>query len=401
MLTRHKIIIVLILILIAGTAYFSFNRSNVHNGKKAEKQIDLNNTPKQSTANTKPLNPGDVSPIAGLPCENKTRRPIAAMQPSDVTARPAAGFSDADMVFEMPVWTGGNTRLMGVYQCTIPKEIGSLRSARHDYIPLAKGLDAVFVHWGYSHFAQTLLQDRKVIDNIDCLTTSFCARWPKTGAMRLEDTGHITKDAIDQAMQKYGYKTTTSFVGYPHQEDLPLDQRPTGGHLRVAFPNPFDVEYDYDRDTNSYLRVWNEKPDTDKSNQKRVSPKNVVVMFSQSEQITLQTDYAARGVQSPWDLVPEEDRAGINGVPGAPNIGRYNNMQIGDPWFDTSDGGDAYFYMNGQQTKGTWKKDKSSIDSKLTFFDESGDEIKFVPGEIWVEVLEPGETLKWEPGVQQ
>jgi hypothetical protein len=46
-------------------------------------------------------------------------------------------------------------------------------------------------------------------------------------------------------------------------------------------------------------------------------------------------------------------------------------------------------------TKGTWKKDKSKIDSKLTFYDEAGKEIRFVPGQIWVEIVEPGQVIDW------
>ncbi len=53
--------------------------------------------------------------------------------------------------------------------------------------------------------------------------------------------------------------------------------------------------------------------------------------------------------------------------------------------------------MNGQEIKGTWKKDKSKLDSKMTFLDSSGQEIKFVPGQIWLEVLEPGQALRWTP----
>jgi hypothetical protein len=54
--------------------------------------------------------------------------------------------------------------------------------------------------------------------------------------------------------------------------------------------------------------------------------------------------------------------------------------------------------MNGKETKGTWKKDRSKIDSKLMFFDEAGVEIKFVPGQIWVHVMAPGQGRKWTPG---
>jgi hypothetical protein len=218
--------------------------------------------------------------------------------------------------------------------------------------------------------------------------------------MKYEDTGFISKENINAAIKKFGYSTTDTFSGYPHQDEVAVDQRPTGGRLRVVFPKPYDVAYDYDKASNTYLREWNGVNDTDKNNGKRVAPKNVVVMFAKSEQIKLSTDYKAMGVQNPWDLVPEEDRAGLNDIPGAPGIGRYNNIQLGDPWFDTEDSGDAYFYMNGQQTKGTWKKDKSKLDSKLTFYDGSGNEIKFVPGQIWVDILEPDEIMQWLPGQQ-
>lgn len=349
----------------------------------------------KSVANNEPepmKNTGPVSPITGVACEHWDRRPVAVMQPADVSARPAAGFSAADMVFEMPVFTGSNTRLMGVYLCDIPDDIGSMRSARHDYLPLAKSLDAVFVHWGYSKFAQTLLE-QKVVENINCLTTSFCPRWPQTGIMKYEDTGHITREAIEKAFAQYGYRTTGNFSGYPHQEDAPLENRPTGGHLRLAFPNPYDVSYDYDRATNSYLRMWDKSPDTDKNNGQRIAPKNIAVLIAESEQIKLATDYAARGVKNPWDLVPEHDRAGLD----YGGVGRYNNINMGDPWFDTKDTGDAFYYFNGKEYKGTWKKDKKTLDSKLTFLDESGKEILFVPGQIWVDVMEPGEGIKWEP----
>jgi hypothetical protein len=381
-----KIFIVIILASIAvGVWYFESGR-NI-----SRKPIELNSNNQSVSESSGPANDGNVSPISGVACEHWNQRPIAVMQPADVSARPAAGFSQADIVFEMPVFTGANTRLMGVYLCDIPDDIGSMRSARHDYIPLAAGLDAVFIHWGYSKFAQTLLE-QKIIDNIDCLTTSYCPRWPQTGVMKYEDTGHITKTAIEQAMQKYGYRTTTTFSGYPHQTETSLDSRPQSGHLRLAYPNPYDVSYDYDRASNSYLRSWDGTQDTDKNNGTKIAPKNIVVMIAQSEQIKLSTDFKARGVQDPWELVPEDERQGLD----YGGIGRYNNMEIGDPWFDTKDSGEARFYFNGQEYYGTWKKDKSKLDSKLTFYNSDGSEVKFVPGQIWVDIVEPGYGIKWE-----
>ncbi|MDQ5901909.1 MAG: hypothetical protein QG606_125 [Patescibacteria group bacterium] len=389
MQTKQKVVILLVALAIVGLGGYFFNTSGEkRQAIRLDNDTKSMNSPEESTANQ-----GDVSPISGVACEHWNRRPVAVMQPADPSARPAAGFSSADMVFEMPVFTNSNTRLMGVYLCDIPDDIGSMRSARHDYLPLAKGLDAVFIHWGYSKFAETLLE-RKVVENINCLTTSFCPRWAQTGKMKYEDTGRITRENILQAMEKYQYRTTNNFVGYPHQNELSLESRPTGGRIRLAYPNPYDVSYDYDKATNTYLRTWDDGADMDKNNNARVAPKNIVVAIVESEQVKLATDYKARGVQDPWELVPEHDRAGLD----YGGVGRYNNLEMGDPWFDTKDTGDAFFYMNGQEMKGVWKKDKSKLESKLTFYQADGSEVKFVPGQIWVNVVEPSYGIKWEPG---
>lgn len=373
---KQKIIIAITVMIIAGgLVYFTV-------GRKALRQSQvkrINVSQGQELNNNEPKNEGPVSPISGLPCENWNRRPLAVMQPGDVSARPAAGFSEADMVIEMPVITASITRLMAVYICNTPPEVGSMRSARHDFIHLAKGLDAIFAPWGRSEshnssdsigLAQGILT-RGEIDNINCnqdagKSSALCSVNPcfrKSGIARGVDSGYGRPADFWKCAEELGYRMKNQFSGYPHQEEAPLDKRPGGGHLRVAFAGPFAVEYNYDKTTNSYLRTWGNVADTDRNNGKRLAPKNIVVIFALSEQIE----------------------------------GQYNNVQLGDPWYDSSDGGDAYYYFNGQEFRGKWKKDKSKIDSKLFFYDESNKEVRFVPGQIWLEVLEPGQNLRWTP----
>ena len=381
---RKKMIVFFVAIVLVSVSWFFWRQSNAKNVK----QIKLNEN--ESSQNSPAVNNGPVSPISGLSCENWNKRPVAVMQPADVQARPAAGFSEADMVIEMPAYTSSVTRLLGVYLCNIPKEIGAIRSSRHDYIALAKGLDAFFIHWGGSHFALDLLKEN-VIDHIDCMNTNYCARWGVSGKMRVEDTGHIGEEKILQAMDDLGIRKENNFSGYPHREEAPIEERPSGGHLRVAFAKPYDVEYDYDKESNSYLRTWGEDADIDKNNQKRIAPKNVAVLFAYSDQITINQNYVGKGLRDPWLGMEEIKKTGSESISG-----RYNNVQIGDPWYDESGSGPARYYMNGKEYAGNWKKDKSKIDSKLFFYDESGKEIQFVPGQIWVEILEPGQNLKWE-----
>lgn len=369
MTKQQKIIggIILAVVLIIGS-YFIFWK-----GKDGSIEIG-SKSPEEQTG---PVNEGNVSPITGIACENWNRRPIAVMQPGDTTARPASGFSEADMVFEIPVITASITRLMAVYGCNTPPAVGSMRSARHDFIHLAKGLDAIFVSWGRSEshspsdpvgLAKGIL-DRGEIDNINCngdagksanaCPANPCFRNESIG--RGVDSGYGDPAKFFQCAKDFNYGQEWRFPGYVHQPEAKLEERGQNKRLRVAFAGPYEVEYFYNRDKNVYERVWGNNPDTDRNNQTRVAPKNVVVMMAVSEQIE----------------------------------GQYNNVQLGDPWYDREDSGEAYFYMNGQEIKGSWKKDKSKINSKLFFLDEQGKEIKFVPGQIWVEVLEPGQTRSW------
>jgi hypothetical protein len=163
MSTKQKIIIaIMALVIVAGAFYLYESRK-----KASVKKINLET---QKTDQSYPIaNEGDVSPITGQACDNWNRRTIAFMQPADVAARPLAGLSQADMVIEMPAVYGSITRLMGVYGCNSPEEVGSLRSARHDFVHIAKSLGAIYVHWGRADIEEfkTLL-DQGIIDNMNC-----------------------------------------------------------------------------------------------------------------------------------------------------------------------------------------------------------------------------------------
>ncbi len=362
---KYKYLIALLAIIIIGIGYYFISARQTLRQKRIR---EIKQKDEKLVKEMPVVNQGPVSPISGLSCENWNRRPLAVMQAADVEARPAAGFSQADMVIEMPVITASITRLMGIYICNLPPEVGSMRSSRHDFIHLAKGLDAIYAHWGGSHFAKEIL-NKKVIDNLNCnddggrSAGKCCFR--KAGMSRGVDSGYAHPTKLLECAKDFGYRLKGEFSGYQHQKELARDERPKGGHLRVGFAGPYGVSYDYDPETNTYLRTWGGKEDTDRNNGQRLAPKNVVVMMANSEQIE----------------------------------GQYNNVQLGDPWYDVTDSGEAHYYLNGRVYRGTWKKDKSNIASKLFFYDEKGEEMKFVPGQIWVEILEPGQNLKWTPAL--
>lgn len=291
------------------------------------------------------------SPISGLACANAQRRPIAVMLAGDAVARPLSGLSEADLVFNMPVITNSMTRFMAVYLCNSPKEIGSVRSSRDDFIPLAKGLDAIFAHWGGSHFALDELA-KGVINNIDALTNPFNAYFRKSGIVSPHN-GFTSGARLYEAAEKMGYRLEGNFDGYLYLVDDAKITATTTQTLSIGFPGSFAVKYIYDPDDNSYWRWRGGFKEIDRNNNQQVAAKNVAIMFAQSRQIE----------------------------------GQYNDV-------DVTGSGRARIYRNGEEILGTWKKDVDK--SKLTFYDSTGEEIKFMPGQIWVEIVQTSQAVSWK-----
>lgn len=296
----------------------------------------------------------NVSPISGLPCDNYNQRPIAIMLANDTIARPLSGLGEADLVVEMPVVQNGITRLMAIFVCNAPEEIGSVRSSRHDFIPLAMGFDAIYGHWGGSHFALDKLNAR-IMDNIDALTNPFDAYYRKSG-IYAPHNGFTSIEKLINSANKLGYRLENKFVGYPHYDNKQLaGNNKQNGILKISYPVHYAVEYNYNAEKNSYFRQRNGKSEIDKNNNSQVEAKNVVVMYSKSRELE----------------------------------GQYNDV-------DVEGEGKAIVFQNGEAIDGIWKKDKANSKSKLYFFNLNGEEMKFVSGQIWIEIIEPGKDVIWQ-----
>jgi hypothetical protein len=119
-------------------------------------------TTSPSTSETTVSN-ATLNPLTGEPLISEAaagQRPIALMINNIRIATPQIGIGKADLIYEMPV-EGGITRLLAVFaDVTAIPEIGSIRSARHDYVDLCGGLDAILVHVGGSPQALQQISDQ-------------------------------------------------------------------------------------------------------------------------------------------------------------------------------------------------------------------------------------------------
>ena len=343
--------------------------------------------------------PADASPITGQSCANYDKRPFAVMYSGDVETRPYfSNITKADMVVEMPhraIHDG--TRVMGIFGCNTPDQIGPMRSARVDFMNVANSVDAVFVLWGGDSVTKNLL-NAKVMDSLTCADGgpvaggAACYRKSTTDVpLDLEDRAFTSMPEMIKEAANRGYANTNTFAGFAHQGDIAANQRPAYGKLTMGYDKPFRVHYEYNPQTNSYDRLFNGKEEYDFVTKDRVSPKNIIVIETKKDAFYLTTDFAGQGLRNPWDGVDEAHKKNDNG--------QYPNFQLGDPWFDTKFEGEAKFYMNGKEILGTWKKEKGDK-QPFRFFDAQGKEVHFVPGQIWMEVVASGKTVKWDEGTE-
>jgi hypothetical protein len=286
--------------------------------------------------------------LSGIECLNNTRRPIAVMIAEDEEARPLSGIGMADLVIEMPVVEGSVTRMMAFFVCEEPREIGSVRSTRHDFITLAKGYDAILAHWGGSSFAQEDLASG-IVDNLDALPNHFDAFYRKNW-IPAPHNGFTSIRRMVYAAQNLDYRLTTQFKGYKF-----LDNEGVAGKksLKVGYAHPYDIKYEYNPLTNSYYRWRGGSEEIDYLQNKQVSVKNVIIMRTTSRELE----------------------------------GWYNDV-------DVVGLGEAWVYRNGEEIKATWKKE--SAEDVLRFYNEDKKEIEFVRGKIWINIVDLSTIVNYE-----
>lgn len=349
---KNNFLIFLSLVFFAAVAFYFLNNSfDKENKNEATiSTIDTADKVLQNNSENSDICADHCSPISGLACDNYNNRPVMVMLSADEEARPLSGLADADMVIEMSVVEGGITRFGAVYVCNIPSEIGSIRSARHDFISLAKGLDAIFVHWGGSHFALDELA-KGVIDDVDALVNPYSVFYRKSG-IYAPHNGFTSGDRLQNGISKLGYRFANTFSGYQHtgESDSYFANFESSDKININYPQGFKVEYQYDSGRNAYLRKRNNIVEKDALQGKNIYAKIVIVMEASSRQLE----------------------------------GQYNDV-------DVIGGGEAQVFQNGKIIKGIWQKKDAG--SKLYFLDKNGKEIKFLSGQIWVEIIKPENNL--------
>ena len=314
---------------------------------------------------------------------NSLNAPVFCIQTPNGTdgARPQAGLNTAGVIFEA-IAEAGITRFAAIYQNPSPAVIGPIRSLRLYYLQWDTPFDCTIVHAGGAPDALAAVRTGGYKD----LTENYTYMYRGTIRSRLWNNLFTTASYLKQYSTNNGYNTSEirgfsrmtpdeskkNRVNSLVKERLSITTPATGNTSELAagtsnigirfgrIPN-FNVDYVYDATSNKYLRSYQSGvahnvyncPNEDLGER---NPEDVCELTQMAPSVVIAM------------IVPER-RASDNYHEDITTIGS----------------GEAYVFQNGLAIKGTWNK--SSVADQIKFLDESGNEIKLVPGQVIVSAV--------------
>ncbi len=314
--------------------------------EKNEKTETKNTTKEAPVVYINPLTGED-----GLSSSAVGKRPAAVVVENAPAARPQWGLGSADITIEGLV-EGGITRMLWLYSdvSSIPK-VGPIRSARIDFVEMAEGFDAIYVHFGGAATAYSAMQSRGT-DDIDgngqgniSGTAQYFKRDTSRSSRGTEHTAYTTGEWLTNAISNTGvrdnikdsYKTPFSF----NEKAATL----TGGSctsVTLSFSQSYNHTFKYNSQDNLYYNYMNSSEMVDE-NGNQMGVTNVIILYFPSY-------YTISGTKGSIDM----DLSGGTGV--VVSNGTYQNIK--------------------------WTKGSASSMLKLT--DESGNEFKLNKGKSYI-----------------
>lgn len=293
-------------------------------------------------------------------------------------ARPQAGLTEAGVVFEA-IAEAGITRFAAIYQNPEAAIIGPVRSLRTYYLEWDTPFDCTIVHAGGAGDALSAVRSGGYRD----MDEDYNYMYRGTYGERLWNNLFTTSAYLKQFNADHGYNSS-DIKGFARltpaeseaerasesaAEKLSITTPTTKNTSEVSVPVPtialnlggwadFNVNYNYDADSNTYLRSYDSgaahlvyncaAEDLGERN-----PEDVCTLTQMAPSVVVA-------------MMVQESRASDN---------YHENIT-------TTGSGEAYVFQNGTVIEGKWQK--SSAAEQIKFTDKSGSEIKLAPGQTFI-----------------
>lgn len=226
------------------------------------------------------------NPLTGLPIEEQyvKSRPYGVMINNIEQAQPLVGVSDADLMYECLV-EGGITRILALFQnCRNIDQIGSIRSARPDFINIAQGLDAIYFHMGASVQATEMLKNSS-IDSLDLGSYTNMMwrdqqRTNKLGSVHsaLTSGQKLVEGTLNEATRTKMKSSYTFKQGFSEVDSQVLDG--VGAKKVTAeFSTYKTTTFLYDEEEKEYLIYQFNSPQMDSNQGIQNAKRNILILF--------------------------------------------------------------------------------------------------------------------------
>lgn len=335
---KLTLLVVLLVLVVTGSGYVLF----AGGGPSTEGAVNEN-------VNTQPVEQRARRAIDGVMAKiaDANHVPVAVVIENQTAARPQAGLNKANLVYET-LTEGGITRFLSIFASgEVVEKIGPVRSARTVHLNWVKELSALFAHAGGSPEAIQKIPSAGITDLNQMFNSQYFDRDPeRLKRLAREHTLYTTSVLLARAIRDKEMPLVGSFEPWLFADEASLAERPSEPKsIAIEFSTfQYKVEYRYNRETNNYDRYQAEQPHVMEDGS-TISVKNVVVQYA------------------PTRLADAEGRLSI----------------------ETTGEGEAIVFQNGKSISATWKK--SAPEERTRYVDETGGEIRFVPGSTWIEVL--------------
>lgn len=293
-----------------------------------------------------------TSALDGMPYEKNlaTRHPLAVSIENHPDGRPQSGLGSASIVYEA-ITEGGITRFIAIYGPQDSSKLEPIRSARLFFMDYAKEYDAFFAHDGGNEDALANMINYGIKD----LPTSATYFHRDSAKAAPHNEYSSTTELYKYAASKGFDVNSSSFETLKFRPAKPAAVGGKSVEIDFSRNASFKVKWQYNSADNSYKRFLAGEEHIDKENGKQLTAKNVIV---QTVDRTLQPH------------------------------GSYGD----ENWvFKNVGSGSAKIYRDGEAVSATWKK--ASRDARTKFYDASGVEIEFTPGNTWYEIASSDTTV--------
>ncbi|NGP46078.1 DUF3048 domain-containing protein [Bacillaceae bacterium SIJ1] len=261
------------------------------------------------------------------------------------SARPQSGLQAADIVYEV-LAEGAITRFLAIYHSQYPDTIGPVRSAREYYIELSQGYESLYVSYGHSPGALSLLASG-TIPHVNGMGYAYSHGYDgqlfwRESSQRAPHNVYTSSDELIQGVNHYDYILSEPAPLLFTKTHSSAGEEVQAVEINYSTRYNNKVIYTFDQETNKYKRVVNGEEQVDRLTKQPLAIKNVFI------------------VEMTHGFLDDQGRRKI----------------------ELSDGGKAWLLTEGRMQEVTWE----NINGRILPM-SNGQLVPFTAGNTWINII--------------